>query len=84
MSGEYGECRKCNRLVSFHDHECIDLEKPMTVEEMERRWPRCPPYKASRLDLSDDESAQIAFLINQDTIKEIRAYLDAVEECMNG
>ena len=66
-------------------------KKTMTVEEMERRWPECPPNKAVTVDfqfIEKDENGirrrEIEFMINQDTIQEVRDYLDAVEECLNG
>lgn len=66
-------------------------KKTMTIEEMEKRWPECPPFKVATVDFGFIETSEsgkvkgeIGFVINQDTIQEIRDYLDAVEECMNG
>ena len=60
-------------------------KKTMTVEEMESRWPEIPPYKVKWIELHIcDSEPHIEWDINQDTIKEIREYLDAVEETMNG
>ena len=68
-------------------------KKPMTVEEMFARWPKVPPYECNsiefwRVDYESDKSpgstAKIEFEVTQDTIQEVRDYLDAVEECLNG
>lgn len=60
-------------------------KKPMTIEEMVKRWPNCPPFEATTLEFwKGEDMKHIIFKINQDTIKEVRDYLDAVEECMNG
>ena len=61
-------------------------KKPMTIEEMEKRWPECPPYDARHICIMEkgEGRREINFEVTQDTIQEIRDYLDAVEECLNG
>ena len=57
----------------------------MTNEEMVSRWPECPPFDANKVYFGITGTAKnIAFDLDQDTIQEIRDYLDAVEECLNG
>lgn len=57
----------------------------MTVEDMIARWPQCPPFDAQFITIiSGGNTQEISFDIDQNSIKEIREYLDAVEECMNG
>lgn len=56
----------------------------MTIEEMEKRWPDCPPNKCDKIFFGVSGTTEyVAFEPNQNTIKEIREYLDAVEESMN-
>ena len=52
---------------------------------MVSRWPECPPFDANKVYFGITGTAKnIAFDLDQDTIQEIREYLDAVEECLNG
>ena len=64
-------------------------KKPMTVEEMNERWPDCPPFEARWIRMEDHIGSNSGglsklFSLDQDSIQEIREYLDAVEECLNG
>lgn len=67
----------------MNDYEATK-KKPMTIEEMEKRWPVCPPNKAMIVEFISSRGRSKDFDLTQDTIKEIREYLDAVEECVNG
>lgn len=85
------ECEYCEEHEEeIDDYECEHFggdndQKPMTVEEMQKRWPECPPNKAELITFSICWTGKnIGFEINQDTIKEIREYLDAIEEAMSG
>lgn len=54
---------------------------------MSERWGDCPPFGVNGVQFwryEGDGTNMIDFKINQDTIKEIREYLDAVEEVLNG
>lgn len=68
-------------------------KRPMTVEEMEKRWPKLPPFQCNSIDLwrvaengfePYGPTIKMEFEVTQDTIGELRDYLDAIEECMNG
>ena len=66
----------------------ITLERKcnLSVIDMEKRWPKCPPNEAHHVFITKrgEKRGGIGFELDQESIKEIREYLDAVEECMNG
>lgn len=60
----------------------------MTTEEMEKRWPILPPFKAQSIDiwkLSTPYSPAELFemKVDQDSIDEIIEYFQAAKESMN-
>lgn len=71
-------------IVSVSIAEVTMTKKPMTIEEMANKWPKCPPFDANKVYFGIYATDKyVGFDLDQDSIKEIRAYLDAVEECMN-
>ena len=67
-------------------------KKTMTIEEMEKRWPECPPPSANSVEFwsipefygEGGTTKRITFEINQDTIGEIRDYVNSLWDVMNG
>ena len=56
----------------------------MNNEEMQKRWPYLPPYRARSLTVEIDESKSgIQWDIDQDSIDDIIAYFQAAKEAMN-
>ena len=59
-------------------------KKPMTVEEMEKRWDNVAPPCARYILFCNNSGHFQRIEITQDELQNIRDYLDAVEECLNG
>jgi len=56
----------------------------MTNEEMEKRWPTLPPFKATFVNVFDENNNKYAgHCLTQDTIDDIIAYFEAARESMN-
>ena len=61
-------------------------KRPMTIEEMDKRWPECPPSSANSVEFwsipefygEGGTTKRITFEINQDTIGEIRDYVNSL------
>lgn len=61
-------------------------ENKMTTEEMERRWPECPPNRAGVVSITfktNIKECHLSFPIDQDSIDEIIEYFEAAREAMN-
>lgn len=59
----------------------------MTNEEMEELFPRCPPFKCTRvLFYSTDtrEKGLQGFDVTQDNLELIKKYIECIEESFNG
>ena len=61
----------------------------MTNDEQEQRWPDLPPFKCGGVTFCQyNKDGMIEetfnFEVDQDSIKEIKAYIAAIEESMNG
>lgn len=57
----------------------------MTPEEMEALWPDCPPFRAEYVIFKGkDNRDQQFFVLTQEGIKKLKAYVEAIEESANG
>jgi len=71
-------CKEIDRL------NALIKKKPTTVEEMEKRWDNLAPPHARYVLFCNNNGHFQRIEITQDELQNIRDYLDAVEECLNG